>query len=50
MGEGSVHDEAENMGDEIDYEEQVMGHKDEEKHEGDGGKKEEEDIEMEGDF
>ena len=51
IGEGEVHEGAENVGDEIEFEEQVMGHKDEEKNENNNaGNKEENDIEMENEF
>jgi hypothetical protein len=33
IGEGEAHDAAQNVGDEIEFEEQVMGHKDEQKNE-----------------
>lgn len=35
IGEGEAHEGAENVGDQIEYEEQVLGHKDEEKNEDD---------------
>jgi len=48
IGEGEIHDAAENIGDEIEFEEQVQGNKDEEKAEQDNdkNKEEENDIEM----
>jgi hypothetical protein len=38
IGEGEIHDAAQNIGDEIEFEEQVQGNKDEEKAEQDQNK------------